>query len=108
MVGKISVIPYGTPVPGITDVFGSDYSHYRIRIGDFVWLIAISPVVKSISDVKVLKGVGNLNVSLVYELNGRLVTEDEILCLGYDAETELCSKAVFDLIKAVDGWELGV
>lgn len=106
MVGKISVIPHGVSIPGITDVFGSAYSHYRVCIGDFVWLIAISPVVKAITGVKVLKGVGNLSVSFVYELNGSLVADDEILCLGYDADTKLHSQAVIDLLKTVDRWEM--
>ena len=107
MVGKVSVIPYGVPVPGVTDVFGSAYSHYKICIDEFVWLIAISPAVKAVTAVKRLKGVGNLSVSLMYNIDGRVFYDEENLDLGFDARKELCSQEVFNMLKRVDRWELG-
>lgn len=104
MVGKISVIPYTADHLE----FHGAYSYYQICLGDLVWKIAISPVVKSISFVKKLRGVGNLEVSLVYEINGQIREESEILDLGYDALKVLCSDSVFHLLKAVERWELGV
>lgn len=106
MVGRISVIPYGVMIPGITDIFGSSYSYYRVRIEDVVWFIAISPAVKSVSSVKKLRGVGNLSVTISYEVNGLVFSEEENLDLGYDVSSRLHSQAVLDLLKKVDRWEL--
>lgn len=106
MVGKISVIPYGAPVPGITDVFGSPYSHYRIRIDDFVWYIAISPTVRSVKKVITTGTPGDVDVVIICDIDGKQALEEETLCLAYDAQTKLQSKFVADLVKRVNRWEL--
>lgn len=106
MVGKISVVPYGSPIPGITDVFSSPYSYYRIRIDDFVLYIAISPVVRSVTKVTTSKIPGDVNVEISCNINGRQVIEEEVLCLAYDARTKLQSKVVADLVRSVNRWEL--
>lgn len=106
MVGKLSVVPYHANAPKIAACINNSYSYLKICIGDLVWTIAISPVVKGISSVKQLKGVGNLEISLVCEVDGRLIQETEIWNLGSDARMVLCSQSVFDLLKKVDRWEL--
>ena len=108
MVGKLSVVPYNANAHKIAERMNNRYSHYRVCIGDLVWMIAISPVVKAISSVTKLKGVGNLEVSLVCEMDGRLTQENEVLNLGYDARMELRSQGVFDLLKKVGRRELDV
>jgi len=86
MVGKLSVVPYNANAPKIAERMNNRYSH----------------------SVTKLKGVGNLEVSLVCEMDERLTQENEVLNLGYDARMELRSKGVFDLLKKVGKRELDV
>lgn len=106
MVCKISVIPSGTVIPGLTDVFSSPYSYYRIRIDDFVWYIAISSTVKAVKKVITTSTPGDVDVVIACDISGKQILEEETLCLAYDARTKLRSKTVANLVRRVDRWKL--